>query len=330
MQAVIWLDGVSPQMSRSSALPNIHLELLFSPAMLFARLPAEQMRRCRWVVLDPLNRATDEERALTRLLAPRLAWLGAAEPELLSRLMDPVPETAWSPWQAHAALEFARMLVTRSGTRHAVANVLGALWLCSAIRPGTPSQQAGLGAGPGGDAGGDVGGDAGGDVIARLDRLLRQLRLLPAPGEAERFVTPGAWFGSKEWKGLVDRFVVLDDLCGVGWSAFLRLALGISSEDSLRASDNPDRDGFGPARDKSLLDLLLDAKGTLCVGRGESLTGGKDEIFFIDLRLFQNRSVAAERRFLARLLEAARQAPASRADLPWPGFTDDELSAADR
>jgi hypothetical protein len=126
-------------------------------------------------------------------------------------------------------------------------------------------------------------------------------------------------------------FVLLDDLHDMGWSQFLRLALGLEKKDNnLLVFDKPDRRAFGPQGNQTLLDLLKDGS-RLRVKEGlELCPGAKDAILFLDLRLFNTRTSKEEMGFFGDLLNLAKQVEdnnANREDLPWRGFTSTELQA---
>jgi hypothetical protein len=158
------------------------------------------------------------------------------------------------------------------------------------------------------------------------------------PHQLEKVSAP--WVGPNKWKnygleGTDPVFVLLDDMHDLGWSEFLRLSLGVGTTEekngSLIVSGAPDAQRFGAQGASSLLDLLTDETGRLRVNGGiELYAGAKDAILFLDLRLFNQRTIGEEMGFFDNLLSLARQVEDNggpREDLPWVGFSSQEIQA---
>jgi hypothetical protein len=174
--------------------------------------------------------------------------------------------------------------------------------------------------------------------LAALLSLMRILGLFPSSRES----VMAPWMGPDKWKkyrfdakGSAPVFVLIDDMHHLGWADFLRLALGIPphTEDtvSLILNDAPDMKGFGAQGTNTFLDLLKDETGQLRVNKGIHLLAERDAILFLDLRLFNQRTLRAEIEFFKSLLVLARQVDehSQRKDLPWMGFTSQEIQAVE-
>jgi hypothetical protein len=213
----------------------------------------------------------------------------------------------------------ARLLATPNPRdRHAIANLVGPQLLISAM-----TSRAGVATGKAAPC------------LRALLSLMRVLGLFPLNSEK----VSGPWIAPNSWRGsrAVDTqpvIVLLDDMHDLGWADFVRLALGVEAADEKNgafvASDAPDAKKFGPNGVASLLELITDPGGRLRVGGGlELCQGRRDAVLFLDLRLFNNRSVEEEMRFFEGLLTLARQVESGKTtqELPWTGFTGQEIQA---
>jgi hypothetical protein len=205
--------------------------------------------------------------------------------------------------------------------RHAIANLLGPQLLISAMT--SWSATAIFRESP---------------CLAALLSLMRILGLFPS--RRESVMAP--WMGPDKWKkygfdakGSAPVFILIDDMHHLGWADFVRLALGIppATEDtvSLILNDSPEMKGFGAEGTSTLLGLLKDENGQLRVNKGIRLLAEREAILFLDLRFFNQGTLRAETEFLKSLLVLARQVDENcqRKDLPWMGFTSQEIQAVE-
>jgi hypothetical protein len=142
---IIWYDGPPSLLARPQALPNIHLDAVFSPMSLFTLLSKKNMREKRqsqtvkpprWIVFDPHHRSDHGMLALAQILSPYLQLidgderlLDGASLSLLSLLRPAVKLPALDYRKLAAAEEHLQLLLTLPGHRHAVSNVVGPLLL---------------------------------------------------------------------------------------------------------------------------------------------------------------------------------------------------------
>jgi hypothetical protein len=203
--------------------------------------------------------------------------------------------------------------------KHAIANIIGPYHLTSSM---TSSSALPSGSNS--------------SCVAALLTLMRALEMF-SPGCAR---APAPWVESRKWeidgRPLSAGFVLVDDMCRLGWDRFLQLALGldgnVSANGTLIFSNGPDTGGFGDDGKVSFLDLLVDEKGELRVNGGINFhNAGKDWVLFLDLRLFTERALEDEMAFFGRLLALARQAGEHEVSgiLPWRGFSEQELQAVE-
>ncbi len=299
-------DGAPQGYVRPRQYPTIHLDTLFSPAAAWALTLTARTLSETLVVIDPLARATPEERAVGRLLGDRLTHLegGAGVPSLEG--------AAGNPPLVTAALELLRGHASRPGHRHAVANLLGAMILGQSLPEPQGRRALGLRGVPAAD---------GPDVGPALRQVVDSLGLLPRPRGA---AASGHWFARQHWRPVLDTFLVLDDMHECGWGNFLYRALqvhelpaaqlreerdggvlsvfaGKNTSPLLRLTDSPDT-GFGADGKSSVIDVLARDGG---LRRGEPLRfcnpSGR-EALFLDLRLFAVRPVEDEINFYDQLL----------------------------
>lgn len=251
--------------------------------------------------------------------SPILPWISVYSPTGTSELLLRVLQMDPASYPQASDLDLLRRLwagaLARPANprdRHAIANLVGPQMLLANMRDRNVVPRT------------EINGNVG--ILRALERLMEAVGLVPEAGEQE----PGPWFPPEKWRDYVDSFVLLDDMHDVGWGAFLKRALGISADKTLRIRDKPDSADFGKNGTQALINLLTDENGRLRIGQGLPLFDSHKEMLFLDLRLFIRRPVDQEIAFFERLLELAQAAPRSRGDLPWPGFAPEEIQAVER
>lgn len=145
-------------------------------------------------------------------------------------------------------------------------------------------------------------------VIKALEELIQAIGLIPK--EIEHVI--GTWYPPSKWKGHVDNFILVDDLCDQGWKEFLLTALGVKGSQSnvLKAYTTPE---------KAILKDGIDLNGN----------NARKDIIFLDLRLFTNRTKGEETEFFQKILEFYRS-HYQETLLPWPGLYQEEIDAIER
>lgn len=274
-----------------------------------------------------------------RTLLPNVELYGAAEADqLIAALLDcsTIAMPRSTDFQIVRNL-WLQLLEERPERRHAIANVVGPQLLLEILgAPPSPASR---------------------PVLRALRTLTRWLmtpighfagaghEAAPAP----RSTAP--WCGPDIWRGIIDGFIVLDDLEGLGWSSFLRAALAVD-----------DREGPGrgrllsfrsiaerSSRSASAIDLLGHLERRLelmeAVAEGASEPGRycrafeivpniSRTILFLDLRLYSEADQDAERALCQRLLELfvpRFRALEARRSLPWPiRLSNDALAPIER
>jgi len=177
-----------------------------------------------------------------------------------------------------------------------------------------------------------------GTISPCLPALVTLMRAVELSPEREHLRDPirAPWISRSRLDEFTEKrhptFVLLDDLHELGWADFLRLVIGLDKTSGrLIATADPDASKFGPRGDQRLLELLQDESGRLRVNQGiELCPGAEDAILFLDLRLFNMRTVGEEMEFFRSLLKLAEQVRDDKGNLthlPWRGFTSHELQS---
>jgi len=245
--------------------------------------------------------------------SPLLSWLSVLRSADIN--INEIINGALNGNQPYIDTEFIRnlwsiSLIRPSSDRHAIANLIGPRVLL-----------AGMGA--------KVQYKTKTSLVKALDTLMQSVELSPSPTDDFK----GPWFKDSDWKDHVDKFVVIDDMSELGWSQFIKTALGLRPEEGDRRLEiffNVEERRFGSSSNQSLLNLLVRTKqgvAKLNIGGGVSLCGSKREVLFLDLRLFSGQKASDEYAFFAQLLELAKTVPVDRNDLPWSGITESEIKA---
>ena len=130
-------------------------------------------------------------------------------------------------------------------------------------------------------------------VVHALDQLMRVVGLVTPNWNRE--LAP--WISREVWGPFVDQFVLVDDMSDLGWSDFLRAALGLGNE---------------------LLECILEH------WRGIPYIQ-KRIVVFLDLRLFARAGFDAELRFYTELVKMASGKLEGTPGLKWAGFSASEL-----
>jgi hypothetical protein len=324
---IIWYDGPPPLLARPQALPNIHLDGVFSPMTLFTLLSkkfiskrgrSQQGKLPRWIVFDPHHRCDHGMLALAQILSPHLHLIDGDEClldgdslSLLSMLRPAIELPALDHRKLVAAEENLQLMLTLPGHRHAVSNVVGPLLLGF-----TPQQE-------------DVAW-----VVSHLRYLLKEVGISTG---GENSSDDSFWLNPEELtrRDTVE-FILIDDQHRNGWEQVLCTALGAT----FKSSDQEGLHRVGSTDNNRLIvsvsrtaDYLLDKLESLRNSdqRFKLRLGTADcahEILLLDLRLFEGYSLQEEARFLSLVRDVAvrfRQ----REGLPWPGFSDEELQRFD-
>jgi hypothetical protein len=325
---VILFDGIPTDYSRPADLPNIHLDAAFSPMTLYTLLAT----RCEetldpWIILDPNKRATPGEVALAQILAPHLNLIDGNDLSFFGSLMDQVLPV-WDKRKRIAARDHLGLMIFTREERHAISNLIGPVLLGF-----SPQQE-------------------------RLKRIIAKLNLViscTTNGRSSVFAQKLQW---NSWRHLTDNgpieLVLIDDQFRNGWGQVLCNAIGaefIGSNDKglAKIGQSPDKSIIVSSCDSPefLLERLRqigddehDRRFRLRVGTEQR----KNEILFLDLRLFEGRPLRQEARFLAEVLEIARSRFLEHHSLPpdrdsngeaefkselhlgWPGFDEAKLA----
>jgi hypothetical protein len=321
---VILYDGIPAVYARPDALPNIHLDVAFSPMSLYMLLAREAARAGnsaspRWIVVDVHGRADAGMFALAQIFAPHVMLLdpptierqGCTLKQLIGACDSAQPP---SPRQFEAAERHLQALLTAPGHRHAVSNIIGPMLL--GFRPRQPE-------------------------VEWAVSHLRQMIAGHGHAAASRKISdvcrePWVDAATLSASGSVE-FVLVDDQYRNGWGQVLCNALGASFEDDGRRG--PHRVGCTPDGGVSVsvsatADFLLDklermGAGDARFGLRLGTQGCAHEVLLLDLRLFEGLPLQKEAAFLARVAALARTRFRRRERLAYPGFGDRELDATD-
>jgi hypothetical protein len=352
---IIRYEGAPQGYSRPKDWPDIHLDVLCSPMAIFSLLPDENRGCTRWIVVDPHQRIrnSQDQLALAQILAPGLQLWDDSQALLLVQPPASIYKAAVIHRKSNAAREYLRLVATRPEGRHSVANVVGPLVLQEGMGTATSTFDSMTAVGqeatsdaasatavvvdrqpavtPPHQTDGDSSSGTAGSRGARLvlKQILTALKLIPGPPNDE---TRAPWLARSDWEGVVDKFVLIDDMHALGWADFVRCAADIPPEDvnagkdRLLVCDSPSQKRF--VGNESLLDLL-EKGGKLRTGKGISFSGSHKAILLLDLRLTR-RGSDAERDLFTWLRRLARQTvntPQER--LPWRRFEESECRAVE-
>jgi hypothetical protein len=336
-RTIILYDGAPGDYARPKDLPNIHFDAVFSPVSLFVltrRLPPAG--EGGWVVVDPHGRLDSGSQALARILSPHVLIIRGEEAPLLKAL-QPNPELSSADLsQDGAALEYLSFMLTSPGRRHAVSNLIGPVLLGF-----TPKQ---------GKAGKVVNllkhilqlvgvlkeeelGEGAGDDFSTSQEVL-------SPGEFDRLKTPP----QTGWAGISviepTEFVLIDDQVVNGWGDVLCRALGtsflgIGEGGPTKIGESVNEKVVISASNSAeyLLKRLEDLPSKKTDNRFKfevGMTGFKQQILLLDLRLFEGKPLEEEKLFLSRLLKIAFARVKESKSAFSAGFKVEELERIDR
>ena len=254
-------------------------------------------RDVEWKVLIVDAAGESDSRQARHMLLSRLQsgperlipWLSLTPPQyVFARLASAALSEKATP-KGTSALQVVKGLWTSSLTspgpesiRHSISNIVGPLVLLSSI------------------VGSSASGSNGSSTNRALEMLLQSCGMLPDIAE----LPPGPWVPRGRWHSeTIRRFVLLDDMEELGWTAFLKAALDL--------------------RDDELCSYGKDQIKAFLKEQPFALDG---TVLFLDLRLFARSSWTQEAEFLSALVDYAEKNLATDRTYPWPKFEEHELS----
>lgn len=293
---IVAYDGIPAVYARPKSLPEIHLDNIFSPAVLFTLLAAKNVSNpIHWLVLDPheRTRTNKDTRAIAELLTPHLQVIDGSETDLLSaleRVQESIPCDQEKLQAAEVALEH---IMTAPGNRHAVSNVVGPVLL--GFQPEEPDMEW---------------------IVSHLRYVHAAIGLAPAAGRNVMTLPDGARqalaaLGSTE-------FVLIDDQHRNGWGQIVKNAFGEVKNLEVSLHDSPE---FLLAK----LEETVNGERLLRDGLTVGEKNCSNEVMLLDLRLFDGSSLHEEVKFFSRVIALAARL-GQRRGLAWRGFTEGELS----